>query len=266
MCSLVVLKIHDHNASWSWLVALWGLLLSLSACGSAEDSQEHLSQLHVIGASTLPLVSLASRPGEAPQVLELTAYVALPPAIEVTSIEPLVDGSAVDFVSLSAQQIKVKKDSYSYQSYVGFQLLSFKVDLAVPENSALSFSAGSAQVRYGLSIKTAAEEEKFWGVFLVSPPGSPELGLVNPGVAISSPNSNKVVAANSEVEINAVFKEPPEEELQLAWFVSGGEIKNRRVASTSWKTKGPGRENLIFTARDRKHQSFSMDIVTVTVE
>jgi hypothetical protein len=241
------------------------LTLSLVACGGDKDPQEQLGKLRGIGAFTSPLVSRATS-DDALRVVELTAYATLPLDTTVTSLEGFVDKASPYAITLGVKQIKVKSDSLSYQSYPGFQLLTFKADLEVPHEQFFAPSSGAGQVRYGFIIKTDKAQEKMVGSFLVYPEDAPELAWINPEISVNTPAADTTIAAESEIEVNAVLKDHNKEELKLGWFVSDGEIKNRRASTTQWKTPAAGPHSLILTARGRKSRGFSLQVITLTVE
>lgn len=244
------------------------LLLTLSlllGCGGDEDRQEVLSKLRGIGAIASPLISMPSADATAPNQVELTVYATLPIG-QTATIEPYVDIPSAFAISLNADQIAIQSASVEYKPYPGFQILSFKASLNVPVAAMFARFGGAGQVRYGFILKANDEEEKIVGNFLVYPEGSAELSWTNPEISVVTPTASAVIGSKTEVPITATLTNKNSEDLKLGWFASGGEIKNRRAKSTTWKTPDPGEQTLIFTARGRKSRGFAIQIITVKAE
>lgn len=234
-------------------------------CGGDEDRQENLFKLRGFGSASNPLVSLPSTDVTAPRKVELTVYAALPVG-ETATVEPYEDEASPFFANLTVADIAIDTASFVYQTYPGFQILTFKASLNVPFAQRFVRTAGAGQARYGFLIKSGSEVEKLVGNFLVYPEGSPELAWTNPTVSLVTPIEGLSLKAESDVGLTATFTDSNAEELKLGWFASGGKVKNRRAKSTSWETPAAGDHTVIFTARGKKSRGFAMQIVKVKVE
>ena len=237
----------------------------LLSCGGTEDRQENLFKLRGLGAVSNPLVSLPTTDPAAPRKVELRVYAALPIG-ETATIEPFEDEPSSFATGLTVNDIVIDTASLAYQSYPGFQIMSFTASLNVPVAQKFLRTKGAGQVRYGFLIKSGSEVEKLVGNFLVYPEGSPELNWVNPEVTLENPTEGLSLKSDSDVGISAILTDKNDEELKLGWFASGGKVKNRRAKSTSWETPGVGEHTIIFTARGKKSRGFAMQIVKVKVE
>jgi hypothetical protein len=242
---------------------LAALALVLAACDGDEDRQEVIAKLRGIGAGTTPLVSEPSVAGEAPKVVAVTVYAALPDG-ETATIEPYSDLPGPFALSLPVEAVTIDTASVKYDALPGFQLLSFKAALAVPEAAYLEPLGGAGQVRYGFFLKSGDEEEKMVGSFMVYPKDSPELAWTNPEIAVVTPTEGETVSG--DVDLEATIVDPNDEGLKLGWFVSDGEIKNRRAKETVWAAPGAGEHTLIVTAHGKRSRGFAMKVVSVTTE
>ena len=50
------------------------------------------------------------------------------------------------------------------------------------------------------------------------------------------------------------------------WFVSGGEVQNRRSAETTWYPDGGGAYSIIGTVRARRSRGFAIEVIDVNVQ
>jgi hypothetical protein len=239
--------------------------LCLFACGEEDDRQENLLKLRGIGAVSNPLVSVPSVDPAAPLKVELTVYTALPIG-ETATVEAFEDEFSPYVANLSVSDIAVDTGSLIYQSYPGFQIMTFKATLNVPIAQRFKRTNGAGQAKYGFLIKSGSEVEKLVGTFLVYPEGSPELSYTNPEVNLVTPTEGLSLKSAIDVNMTAELTDKNDEDLKLGWFASGGKVKNRRAKSTSWETPGVGEHTVIFTARGRKSRGFAMQIVKVKVE
>ena len=247
-----------------YTLSILAALVFLS-CSDEEDRQENLFKLRGLGASSNPLVSLPSVDPAAPRKVEVTVYVALPIGATAT-VEPFEDEFSPIVANLSVSDIAIDPASLIYQTYPGFQILSFKASLNVPVAQRFVRTKGAGQAKYGFLVKSGIEIEKLVGNFLVYPEGSPELNWTNPEVTLVTPTEGLSLKSGSDANLTATLNDKNDEELKLGWFTSGGKVKNRRAKSTSWETPGVGEHTVIFTARGKKSRGFVMQIVKVKME
>lgn len=81
--------------------------------------------------------------------------------------------------------------------------------------------------------------------------------------AIIEPTAGSEVGTKLNVKSEVV--NPQNEAIRIGWFVSEGEIKNRRAAETEWELPGPGQYTLVFTVRGKQTRNGTIEFRSVTV-
>jgi len=238
---------------------------ALCACGGeADERQEVLSKLRGLGVSLNPLVTEASLPTLERKV-EATVYAALALG-QTATVVPFVDIPAFAAIQLNPSEVEIVTSSLTYQIHHGFQVLSFKANLKVPQAALLVPFGQQGQVRFGFELTAGEESEKILANFLVYPEGAAELNQVQPQLSIVSPAEGEVLSSGSKVVLQATADTPNDEGLKLGWFVSDGKVLNRRSRDTRYEPSASGPQTLILTAHGRRSRGFAITFRNVNVE
>jgi hypothetical protein len=147
------------------------------------------------------------------------------------------------------------------------QIASFKANFTNPNDSIfLTQGAGKLlRVRYGFLVQSGSEEEKVVGDVVMLAPGEPELSWSAPTAQIENPADGATIP-NGDFELNANVSNPNQESIKLGWYVSSGEIDNRRAKAASWKEFASGPQTIILTVRGKKSRTFSYSVRNIIVE
>jgi hypothetical protein len=151
----------------------------------------------------------------------------------------------------------------TYQEVGDLRIAKVKATGLMPPLAAFDFKGVSSYgVKYGLTIKDGSETENIIGAVLV---------FKNDAVPAPSGLNvtiNDTVDFSNETEgsIGANLLNPTSERFKISWFVSSGEIKNRRALVTKWTPSKSGDQALIVTARGLDTGSFSLSSKAIIVK
>lgn len=237
------------------------LCLSLKfvlACNADDDPFERIQKLRALGVSSNPLgLTPAGQPG---QKFTLTVYAAVPLGQSIT-LEP-----ALDDVSKFAQAVPVSvvSGSESYKDYAQLRLFQGQFALEVPPIpvETIPESTGFLPLRYALMLRSGDEEEKIVGNVLLYPPDSPKLQWKAPTAEITAPLPGEGIADSKKIDLKANVVNPNDGDiLRLAWFVSSGNVRNRRARETVWEKADGGTQSIILTVRGLKSGAMAPPLV-----
>jgi hypothetical protein len=254
----------------------WGsfaLLFAFAACGGGADvRQEVIGKLRALGVAANPVTAAWSE-GDTPNVVELTVYAALPVAQIAVTVAAYKDPRQTALLTYPEDQIMVDQSSLKITPSGALNLVEFKAKVAVPTlaqaTAARAIRSGSSggQVNYGFRIDAGSEEELVTGTFMAYAAGAPELALATPTVDIVEPAAGGVLPQHERGALKATVGNVNGEDIKLGWFVSGGEVTNRRAKETLWKhPEGAGPQTVILTIRGKKSRAFSMKVVNVSTQ
>jgi hypothetical protein len=242
--------------------------ISFFGCGApGGDRQEVISSLRTFGISVEPLVPSLTINVASPSIATVKLYAAVPLG-ETATLSPFVDsGSANGAIPISAENIEIQAGSEEYVDYNKFRLFTALAKVTLPGVEAFRSPGGftGGQVRYGLSVATATQREDVISNIAVFPEDSPEAGWTNPTVDISS-FKNGASVKTGKVQLAATITKPNEESVKLGWFVSSGEIQNRRAEETTWQLSDSGPQTVAVTIHGSKSRGFFLKVVDVTGE
>lgn len=236
-------------------------LLTLSACNGEDERFEDIKKLRAFGSSTLPVVTEPSTEA-APKIVTITVFAAVPLGQTVTA-EPYADPAAEN---LSQIPVTIVPGSEKYEDHATFRVYSVQATQAVPTAAVFASPLGAPEfvrLRYGIRLVSGDESENVVGNSLIYPAGSEILARQPPTIAITKPATTDVSGTE---DLEATITDPNDEAMRVGWFVSDGEVKNRRARVTEWKTPGAGPATLIVTIRGRKTGAFAFQVLDVNVQ
>ena len=228
------------------------------SCNSDESRQEQVEKLRALGVSIQPL---AAAPGT---LVVMTYFLAGPPGL-VLKTEVFADSDSN--VALNAPS-SVDNTSLKETNFGNLSLYQFSGNVTIPvEAQSFLFGPTPVRSRYGARVSsTAGDEQKIVGDILIYNPGSKELLYSSPTVNIVDPTA-QVLTAGAVQSVNLNYNPVNNENFRVGWFVSGGQIKNRRAKSTDWTVpSNAGSHTLIATLRGVKSAAFSIKVIQVTVQ
>lgn len=245
------------------------VLFFLAACGDDSARPEVLDKLRVIGVGTAPV---ASSPAPVGTTLNVTLTIhAVVPLGETVTIGTFDDDKSPLMYNVPASDITVTQPQASdYTDMDDFRLV--KATVTVPVLSEDTFnqfpnSDKGVRVRYGVTVVGAKKTEYVVGSFMTYKAGSTELNWQVPTVDIEKPtNLGEVSIPEKGLEIVGKVNNPNDEDIKMGWFVSSGEIENRRSRTTKWRKPKDGKQTLILTAHGKKSKAFTLKVIEVNVK
>ncbi|MEI8027855.1 MAG: hypothetical protein WCI18_16010 [Pseudomonadota bacterium] len=237
--------------------ALLLVVLTFLGCSGESDRVEAISKLRALGVSATPsFVSQETSPGAA---ISLEFLVAVPKDHVITAEE-------YDISKAEPFSFKIKPDpsTITYQDVGDLRIAKVTAAGVLPaEAAAIDFrGVSSFGMKYGLTIKDGGESENIVGAVLIFKEGTtPAPSGLN--VTINDPVD---FSNHAEANIAANLQNPTSEKFKVSWFVSSGEIKNRRALTTKWTPNKSGEQALIVTARGLDTGAFTMSSKVVTVK
>ena len=229
-----------------------------SSCSSQDDRQEKVDKLRALGVSTQPLTAA---PGT---TVNLTYYLAGPPKLILKS-EVFTDTNS----SIALQSpATVNSSSMTETNYGNLSVYQFSGTVTIPlEAQGFIMDSAPLRSRFGSRVfSTSGDEQKMVGDVLVYSPNAKELKYSPTTVDIQTLPS-PIITAGTTQAVSLTYNPVNDENFRVGWFVSGGEIKNRRAKSTDWTVPSDsGAHTLIATIRGLKSSAFSIKVLTVNIQ
>jgi hypothetical protein len=234
------------------------------ACRQNDDRHERVNKLRGIGVAATPPVTAATI-GEALANVKLSVVFAAPKgsSIEATTF--------VDSASSQIQKIEglvIDESSRKSSDDGALTFYTFDANFSAPSSDlfALPGYQNGVRLRYGFEAAIGDDEETMIGDVVMAPEGAKQLAYENPVVSILLPATGETVAKDAEVTIEGAADNKNDELLKYGWFVSSGEVQNRRAKSTTWTGFEEGEQTAIFTVRGRSSRAFAYAVVKIQVQ
>jgi len=245
------------------LTLLVFMLISVS-CRQNEDRHERIDKLRGIGVTATPPVTPATV-GDAISDVKLTVLFAAPKgsAIEASSF---VDKAQAQLKVLD--NVVVDDSTRKLADEGALTLYSFDANFSAPSSELFSqpgFQNG-VRLRYAFEAAIGEDEEVMIGDIVMAPEGAKQLVFENPVASISLPAAGETVARGAEVTLEGAVESKNGELLKYGWFVSSGEVDNRRAKTATWTGFDEGEQTVIFTVRGRSSRAFGYAIVKINVQ
>ncbi|MDQ3234423.1 MAG: hypothetical protein M3Q07_21685 [Pseudobdellovibrionaceae bacterium] len=155
--------------------------------------------------------------------------------------------------------------------YPGLQHVTIEAQANLPTTVELSAAwpafatDGFVRLRYTLVVTDGTRELPLAGDFVVYR----DTGVAGAtehlfGSSIDYPVANENVS-ETKLTISSSLQNTQGEPVKIGWYVSAGEIKNRRAATTEWELPGSGDYTLIFTVRGKESRNGDLQIRKVTL-
>jgi hypothetical protein len=237
--------------------SLFLALFLFSACSDSSDRVEVLSKLRTLGVKSSPsFVPQPTAPGTA---VSIEFFVAVPK-------DRVITAESYDISKSEPLSFVVTPDpnTITYEEIGDLRIAKITgTGVLPPTTAAIDFKGVSSfGIKYGLTIKEGGESENIIGSILVFKEGASPApsGL---GVTI---NDSLDFTSKSEGSLAGTLQNPTSERFKISWFVSSGEIKNRRALVTKWTPEKSGSQALILTARGLNTGSFAISTKSITVK
>ena len=231
------------------------VVILTGACGNSSERPEKVTKLRAIGVEQTPVNAKVG------DTVQLTFYLLGKPQTALSS-EVLLDTKAPYSVPAALTPI----DLAPVETNVGpLSLYSYRASITVPEIPAISASiakAGIARLRYQVKFNSTDDDENVVGDTLIYPDGSPALAWTAPAIAITKPTST---AAAGSLDLEGTIESAGLETNRVSWFVSSGQVKNRRAKTTIWQDAESGVQTVVMTVRGTKSGAFAIKTQTVTL-
>jgi hypothetical protein len=254
-----VTLIPKGNRTMRAVAALVLLPLTFSSgCGDDAERPEVINKLRAIGVAT-------DKPAIAPSTPESVSTATLTFVLAAPKGQTLVAEAWTDSqsrlgvpVTIAMQPETLTADT----SFPGLDIWTVQAVLTAPPATALGVGQNFAKLRYAAKVTAGTESETIVGDLLMFAADAPELARTNLTVDIAAPGGN--VPAKGESDLTANVTRGFEENVRIGWYVSAGQVKNRRARTTKWIDPGQGGHTVIVTARGLKSGSFSWKAVAAT--
>gem|GEM_PF-3532227 len=155
--------------------------------------------------------------------------------------------------------------------YAGLQHITIAATAPIPSADQLTALAptfatlGVVRLRYTLIVSDGVRELPLAGDFVVyrdNAAGSAQTSLF--GSSIDAPLANQDVS-DKKLTISSTLQNVQDEPVKIGWYVSAGEIKNRRASETEWELPGSGSYTLVFTIRGKESRNGDIQIREVAL-
>ncbi|WP_141732157.1 hypothetical protein [Oligoflexus tunisiensis] len=259
------------------IASLIGLLTLLLACSGEDKRPETADKLKPIlvlvnppaGAST-PTAPLDASGWEAPVAggtVTLQFHFIGPADMETLTLTP----GEVELQPPTLPITNWTVAAAAPHDYPGLRHVTIDATASLPTAQELSTplstfdKEGFVRLRYTLVVSDGSRELPVVGDFIVyrdnTVPGASENLF---GSTLDLPLPNEPVT-DKVVKIASTLQNPQDEPVKIGWYVSEGEIKNRRAANTEWELPGSGDYTLIFTVRGKESRNGDIQIRSVSM-
>lgn len=229
------------------------IFFAFLSCSDDQVRQESITNLRGIGVEQSPVIAKPGSP------VTLTFHLAAPQGKAITAA-PYIDSvfryGTTTKVTL-VDTTPVEKNLGSISQY------TLRATFTAPSDAATlaSLEKGSPlRTRYGVTFSDGSRTENIVGDTLIYKADTPE--QVAPTITIDQPLSAEI---GTTATIASTVTNKIAEENRVSWFVSSGEVKNRRAKSTEWSKISTGDQTLIVTTRGAKSGAFAIKVVQVSV-
>lgn len=234
------------------------VLLQCGSCRNDMDRAEVIDRVRGLGASLSEGVITPST--DTVNFITATIYVALPKGRQLT-LSAFKDTKQGLYHNLDSNRIVIDEASLNYDEYSSLQIASFNVRLEVPKKLELT---GFRRVKYALEARSGDDSELLLGTFEVSEQAEDRADPLE--IEVLKPVADSSYKKDQEVAMESLIDNPNSDSTKLAWFVTGGEVQNRRAYKTIWTPKKSGPHTIIFTARGVYSRTFAYRVIDVEVE
>ena len=260
-------------------------IIFAAGCGQSTDSadrQEIIDRLRVFGTATTPLIATLSKEGAA-KTVDIDVYAAVPLGIEATIESYTLATTGGSSVSLAPEDVTIDPTKFSYTDYATFRLLKATLTVKVPLESKFSTPAApegaptssttttgtttasvGGDVNFGLKLMAGGKEVTMTSAFAARAEGSSDLSWVAPTIDSITPADQTSVAKN-DVKLSMTNTGTNDRRVTYGWFVTGGEIANRRAQSTTWQPRNSGNFTLVGILHGQTTRGFAIKVVNITV-
>jgi hypothetical protein len=254
-----------------------GLLTLLLGCSDSKTRPETADKLK-------PILTLVNPPaGAATPLQALDGSAWQPPVVggSVTLQFHFIGPADLGNLTLTTGEVEPKPLTLPFNDwaisaavphdYPGLRHVTIEVNATLPTAAELTAlwsefpNVGFVRLRYTLVVSDGSRELPLAGDFVVygdtAFPGANQNLF---GSTIDAPAADGIVG-DAKVTVASTLKNPQDEPVKIGWYVSAGEIKNRRAASTEWELPGSGEYTLIFTVRGKEARNGDIQIRRVTL-
>lgn len=234
-------------------------LAALACNGGDEEKYEKITKLRALGVAVTPIGLTPSTAAEA-QTVTMTFFVAAPLGAAVT-YEPYEDEQARYALPVT---LAVDPGSEKQEDYAKFSIHQVNAIFTAPAAGTVPIPPvpGFARIRYGLRVKSAGEEEVVVGTLVMYPTVETRPAYQPLTVHIDTPIEGATLS--SEAPVEAIIENKNGENVKVGWFVSSGELKNRRARKTEWRKIEGGAQTVVVTVRGLKSGAFAYAVRDVT--
>jgi hypothetical protein len=236
----------------------------LTACNAGDERYEVVTKLRALGVEADPFVTAPSPIGN-PTTATLTFLAAVPPDQTVTAETFSDENSQFS----KAIPLTLVAGSESYEDREKFRIFSVKATTTIPAADSVLIPKlpGFVTFRYGMKLTSeGGEEEKIVGNIVVFSNDKEELAWKDTPPSVQIDNLTAGQTVGEHVDLKGQILSSNDEKFKISWFVSSGEVKNKRAAETSWDKIAKGPQTIILTARGKTTAAFAWAAVDVIVE
>jgi hypothetical protein len=260
--------------NFSFFIGLLALLLSCSDSDTRPETADKLK----------PIMVLVNPPaGAATPVQPLNGSVWQPAVVgeTVTLQFHFIGPSDLGSLTLTTSEVEPRPltlpfNNWTIQTpvvndYPGLRHVTIEAGATLPTAEELTAlwedfpSVGFVRLRYTLVVSDGTRELPLAGDFVVyrdaAFPGAKDNLF---GSTIDAPAAGETVS-DKKVTISSTLRNPQDEDVKIGWYVSAGEVKNRRAVTTEWELPGSGEYTLIFTVRGKEARNGDIQIRRVTM-
>lgn len=224
-----------------WLSLSLLLIGALFGCGGSDDKPELIDKLKPVLVELNP--GTTATPAVFGQEVTLDFHFISPDqssSLMAESVEPVGGPTLLPLLTI---------ESIDSTDYPGIRHFRVRAKASLP----LLPSTELVKFRYALVGNDGQRSVRVEGDFPAYP--SAESEGANWTVANADILAPTEGAVPSKLDLLATVENPQNEAVKLAWFVSGGELNNRRDSSAEWKLDHPGEYTVILTVRGQKSRT-----------
>lgn len=249
---------------WSTLF----IIFSIVSCNKSEEHPEVIEKMRSIGVSLEPVIAVPSNS------TNLFFHIMVPgtmtDSLTFQSLTP--SGARFPITEFTIDSVTLAPNQDHSGVLTKFSYYKIMATIGIPSEASLGLSASnpSTKLEYLVFISGDKGSQLIKGevpVFISTDEIHQETTGRNLSVAIEKPGST--ANPDAKVDLSGTISnklEIDQGKIIASWFISGGEIKNRKDISTEWKSpKEAGDQNIILTARGKYSKEFAVAFKKITI-
>lgn len=241
-------------------------IITIVSCSEFKERYEIVDKLRSLGVKVdTPYITI-TKDEEKRSEVNLTFYVAHRKDQNITSYSSfeLERSNSIYYYPIT---VSIIENSLTTTKYEDISISSFKASIQAPaiDKTLKNMFSGSLRLRYAVLVKSKEDEEKIVGEIRVVEENNESLSWSQPTINLISPDLEEY-KENDKINLTATLSKPQDEIIKVSWFVTTGEVKNRKAIKTEWSKQKEGKRTVIFAIYPKNSLFFDFEVKEINIQ